>query len=529
MWLNDEVKAAVVGGAAVNQPAAVRTKALGVLQNLACAAENHVAMWLNDEVKAALLGGAAVGQREKVRVLALLALSRLSPNPSILPSMVQAGVRDLLDEARTQQHFAPDYRAWFEEAFQHLVVGAGMHCNAGHAMEETSCMDGAYAKGGWWCDLCGEGCSVGLERRRWCCKVCTVDYCFSCRKSAGEAAGECANPPCAQCGEAVDNQPCSVCKSVWYCSKKHQREHWKAGHKQACKSLAAAKSKEAQTQTKIKKAKKNKGGKNKTAKQPPNNPSSGGVGGVGGGGGAKSKKKSNNQKGGKMKNPQQQAGASGGGVGGTRSGEVAAENARERSRRQRKAKQEHEAADQRAVEEQWRAEQVASQEADDRRRRQELEQRQEREQQEEAYLEEAQREQKEAAANRRLEEEKEEERRTVEQQRRVAEQVEAMAQLEREMAEMDAAEAEVAAAETAAVEAEQHGGGGDSKDDGECGGGASRENECVVCMEETRSCLFLPCRHMCVCRACADLIMASATANCPKCRTKVENIIDVFV
>jgi hypothetical protein len=34
---------------------------------------------------------------------------------------------------------------------------------------------------------------------------------------------------------------------------------------------------------------------------------------------------------------------------------------------------------------------------------------------------------------------------------------------------------------------------------------------------------------MCVCRVCADLIMASATTDCPKCRTKVENIIDVFV
>ena len=104
-----------------------------------------------------------------------------------------------------------------------------------------------------------------------------------------------------------------------------------------------------------------------------------------------------------------------------------------------------------------------------------------------------------------------------------------MAQLEREMVEMDAAEAEVAAAETAAVEAEQQGGGGGESKDGSTGdGGAARDTECVVCMEETRSCLFLPCRHMCVCRACADLIMAS-TADCPRCRTKVENIIDVFV
>ena len=100
----------------------------------------------------------------------------------------------------------------------------------------------------------------------------------------------------------------------------------------------------------------------------------------------------------------------------------------------------------------------------------------------------------------------------------------------REAAERDAAEAE---AEAAAVEAEQQGGGGESKEGPPVGGstgdsGAARDAECVVCMEETRSCLFLPCRHMCVCRVCADLIMAS-TADCPRCRTKVENIIDVFV
>ena len=141
-----------------------------------------------------------------------------------------------------------------------------------------------------------------------------------------------------------------------------------------------------------------------------------------------------------------------------------------------------------------------------------------------------QREQKEAA-HRHLEEEKEEQHAVAEQQRRVqlAEQVEAMAQLDREMAAMDAAEAKATTAETAAVEAEQQGGGGESKDGGNGGGGAARDIECVVCMDEPTSCLFLPCRHMCVCRVCADLIMASATADCPKCRTKVEYIIDVFV
>jgi ankyrin repeat protein len=44
---------------------------------------------------------------------------------------------------------------------------------------------------------------------------------------------------CAQCGEAAD-MSCSTCKSVSYCSEKHQRQHWKASHKRVCKSLAAS-------------------------------------------------------------------------------------------------------------------------------------------------------------------------------------------------------------------------------------------------------------------------------------------------
>ena len=43
---------------------------------------------------------------------------------------------------------------------------------------------------------------------------------------------------CAQCGEAAD-MSCSTCKSVSYCSEKHQRQHWKASHKRVCKPPAA--------------------------------------------------------------------------------------------------------------------------------------------------------------------------------------------------------------------------------------------------------------------------------------------------
>ncbi|CAH1266376.1 TDRD1 [Branchiostoma lanceolatum] len=39
--------------------------------------------------------------------------------------------------------------------------------------------------------------------------------------------------PCAQCGAAAE-QRCGRCLSVYYCSRDHQKEHWKA-HRLDCK------------------------------------------------------------------------------------------------------------------------------------------------------------------------------------------------------------------------------------------------------------------------------------------------------
>jgi hypothetical protein len=60
------------------------------------------------------------------------------------------------------------------------------------------------------------------------------------------------------------------------------------------------------------------------------------------------------------------------------------------------------------------------------------------------------------------------------------------------------------------------------------GGGLVDENECVVCMEVERSHMFSPCNHFCVCEACAGLIMASQTAECPKCRTKADRVGRIY-
>merc|ERR1712216_266224 len=43
------------------------------------------------------------------------------------------------------------------------------------------------------------------------------------------------------------------------------------------------------------------------------------------------------------------------------------------------------------------------------------------------------------------------------------------------------------------------------------------EQACVVCSESSKAVLFMPCRHLCTCRACATKLAA-----CPICRTTIE-------
>lgn len=43
------------------------------------------------------------------------------------------------------------------------------------------------------------------------------------------------------------------------------------------------------------------------------------------------------------------------------------------------------------------------------------------------------------------------------------------------------------------------------------------EQACVICSEASKTILFMPCRHLCVCDACALLVEA-----CPICRASIE-------
>jgi hypothetical protein len=52
----------------------------------------------------------------------------------------------------------------------------------------------------------------------------------------------------------------------------------------------------------------------------------------------------------------------------------------------------------------------------------------------------------------------------------------------------------------------------------------AEETLCVVCMDAPKNHLVLPCKHLCVCEACARLLHN----RCPVCRGPIELITQVF-
>lgn len=57
---------------------------------------------------------------------------------------------------------------------------------------------------------------------------------------------------------------------------------------------------------------------------------------------------------------------------------------------------------------------------------------------------------------------------------------------------------------------------------------AEEEGMCVVCLDAKRSVLLLPCRHLCCCGDCSQLLQARA-APCPMCRQDVREHMEVYV
>ncbi|XP_020240208.1 probable E3 ubiquitin-protein ligase LOG2 [Cajanus cajan] len=70
---------------------------------------------------------------------------------------------------------------------------------------------------------------------------------------------------------------------------------------------------------------------------------------------------------------------------------------------------------------------------------------------------------------------------------------------------------------------EIYGNGNVSDGDGHESGG-----DCVICLSEPRDITVLPCRHMCMCSGCANLLKVH-TANCPICRHPVERLLEIEV
>ena len=55
---------------------------------------------------------------------------------------------------------------------------------------------------------------------------------------------------------------------------------------------------------------------------------------------------------------------------------------------------------------------------------------------------------------------------------------------------------------------------------------AAEERLCVVCKEEAKKIVLMPCRHCCLCRACADNPLLK---KCPLCRESVVSKNEIFI
>ncbi|PQM34017.1 putative E3 ubiquitin-protein ligase RF298 isoform X1 [Prunus yedoensis var. nudiflora] len=58
-------------------------------------------------------------------------------------------------------------------------------------------------------------------------------------------------------------------------------------------------------------------------------------------------------------------------------------------------------------------------------------------------------------------------------------------------------------------------------------GGVKRERECVMCLSEEMSVVFLPCAHLVVCRTCNELHEKQGMKDCPSCRSPIQWRISV--
>lgn len=53
-------------------------------------------------------------------------------------------------------------------------------------------------------------------------------------------------------------------------------------------------------------------------------------------------------------------------------------------------------------------------------------------------------------------------------------------------------------------------------------------NDCVICLCEQKTCMALPCRHMSLCRGCADIVRQQPHSKCPICRHPFYALLQVY-
>ena len=53
------------------------------------------------------------------------------------------------------------------------------------------------------------------------------------------------------------------------------------------------------------------------------------------------------------------------------------------------------------------------------------------------------------------------------------------------------------------------------------------EHCCCICLFDSINTVLIPCGHACLCKGCVQ--QYDKTLGCPICRTKIENIYDLFV
>mmetsp|Transcript_2716 Transcript_2716/g.3810 ORF Transcript_2716/g.3810 Transcript_2716/m.3810 type:complete len:201 (+) Transcript_2716:45-647(+) len=53
------------------------------------------------------------------------------------------------------------------------------------------------------------------------------------------------------------------------------------------------------------------------------------------------------------------------------------------------------------------------------------------------------------------------------------------------------------------------------------------QQSCVVCQDEFKTVVLLPCRHLCLCLSCSHAVIQKG--NCPLCRTAIKDSLSVFI